>query len=278
MIYGRTLYHPVRDSTDLIGIRTLILRRRWTVDGTSVNQADIDAAKPAAPPVPGGLMLMGDQTVRERGCYATFWTFQGVSGDGSSVTFKDRTNSIDYGFAGGFAQVPVQVVKNFMTLLEKFQGYPSNDGTTVIWPPTLATEEADGGGSPLEKTDGEATGTNPMFGIQTAFEMEGIYRFRYASRNLPQNLFSGVGYIAVNLPGQPPRPRDGRNWLMAVPEYDRKGNVFDITEYYWLSRRGGWPAPLYKRGYLGAGGEDGGDAGPTTTTGVALGGASEASL
>jgi hypothetical protein len=253
MIYGSNNVHMVRDVTDLIGIRVLILRQYWQCDLDNPSQADIDALKPSAPTVPGGVMIMGEQTIRERGRYATLWTFQGINGDGKSVTFKDRNNSIDYGFDPGFAQVPIQVNKNFSQMLEKFQGYPSNDGTTVIWPPQLSGEA----GSPLDKEAAAASGLNPMFGIQVFFEMEGVYRHRYASRDLPSDLQRGVGYIAPTLPGKPPKLTDGRNWLKAPVAYQRKGTIFDITEYYWMSRRGGWPAPVYQRGYFGSeGGTD----------------------
>jgi hypothetical protein len=238
MIYGKYLVHQVSDLTDLIGIRTLILAQYWQSKAT--NFAEIEADKPSIPVVPGGVMLMGDQTRRERGVYRTFWTFQGINGDGKSVTFKDRKNSIDYRFDPGFAQVPIQVHKDFQQMLDKYQGYPSNDGTTVIWPPTLGSAQASGlvKGATSEEI-------NPMYGYQEFFEMEGTYTFRYASRELPLDLLDGVGYIAEKLPGNPPPLKDGRNWLKLPPPYQRKGVVHDISEVYWLSRRGGWPRPIY---------------------------------
>lgn len=130
-------------------------------------------------------------------------------------------------------------------MMEEFQGYPSNDGTTVIWPPELSA----GGGSGLS-LNRQASELNPMFGIQSFFEMEGVYRYRYAEKNLPADLHEGVGFIAATLPGETPKLKEGRNWLKAPASYNRKGVVFDITEYYWLSRRGGWPAPVYEKGYF----------------------------
>ncbi len=248
MIYGTTAPHLVRDQTDLIGIRVLIMRQYWQATTEDPSQADLDALKPVAPRVPGGLIVMGEQTLKERGRFATYWTYQGINGDGKSVTFKDRNNSLDYGFEPGFSQVPIQVDKNFSAMLDKFQGYPSNDGTTVIWPPQLAAQDGANG-----LTVGQNTGSgklNPMFGIQSYFEMDGVYRHRYAERSLPPNLFEGVGYIATDLPGNPQKLDDGRNWLKAPPVWTRKGVVYDITEYYWASRRGGWPEPVYRRGYF----------------------------
>jgi hypothetical protein len=247
MIYGTTNVHLVRDLTDLIGIRTLILRQYWQATSTNPSQAELDGMKPGVPAVPGGVILMGEQTMKERGRYATIWTFQGVNGDGKGVTFKDRNNTLDYGFEAGFAQVPIQVHREFTRMLEDFQGYPSNDGTTVIWPPSLSAESGGGGLSLNQQAQSD---TNPMFGIQAYFEMEGVYRCRYAERQLPANIDEGVGFIATDLPGQPKKLKDGRNWLKAPTNYQRKGVVFDITEYYWASRRGGWPEPVYRQGYF----------------------------
>lgn len=266
MIYGTSNVHTVRDATDLIGIRVLILRKYWQATATNPSQGELDAMKPGVPVVPGGLMLMGEQTMKERGRYGTLWTFQGINGDGKSVTFKERGKSIDYGFDPGFSQVPIQVHKEFQKMLDKYQGAPSNDGTTVLWPPELS-KSGSGGGSALTITtkNGNTIGggggllggganasdnTNPMYGIQAFFEMDGVYRYRYAEKKLPKTLQHGVGYIASDVPGQPPPLEDGRNWLKAPVAYQLKGYIFDITEYYWLSRRGGWPEPVYRKGAL----------------------------
>lgn len=86
-----------------------------------------------------------------------------------------------------------------------------------------------------------------MFGVEDYFRMEGSYRFRYAEMQLPASLLNGVGFIATNLPGQPPNfDVDRRNWLKLPPTWRRRGSVFEINEVYWLSGPGGWPEPVYK--------------------------------
>ena len=247
MIYGTTNAHVVRDITDLIGIRTLLLRQYWQAENGVSSQSELDGLKPSPPGVPGGVLLMGEQTMKERGRYATIWTFQGINGDGKGVTFKERGKSIDYGFDPGFAQVPIQVHKDFTTMLDQFQGYPSNDGTTVIWPVEVSGKSSGGGLSLNQKAAGE---TNPLYGHQDFFEMEGVYRYRYAERDLPGSVEEDVGFIAESLPGKPHKLTDGRNWLKAPAAYQLKGIVWDITEFYWLSRRGGWPEPIYRKGYF----------------------------
>jgi hypothetical protein len=253
MIYGKTPPHPVRDVTDLIGIRTLILRQYWQATATG-SQTDLDSQKPDAPNPGGRMKLMGEQTMKERGRMATLWTFQGVSGSGSDVTFKTRGKSIDFGFDPGFSQVPIQAHKDFLSMVETYGGYPGNDGTTVIWPPSLEGGGSGGGGALVAGGKSGSGKTNPMYGIQAYFEMDGIYRYRYAEEKLPKNIQKGVGQIASDVPGEPPPLEDGRNWLKAPTSYQLKGYIYDITEYYWLSRRGGWPAPVYGGGSGGGGG------------------------
>jgi hypothetical protein len=240
MIYGNPRVVRVNDTTDLIGIRTLVLSKMWQPSRGDISEAEIDAEKPSIPAVSGGLMLVGEQTRQSEGGLRTTWTFQGINGDGKSVTFKDRSNSLDYGFESGFAQVSIQRHPRFMDLLSEYGGYPDNDGGRVLWPPKLEDNKPGGGLS-----SNSNTGTNPMFGVNEYFQMEGTYRFRYASPTLPGKILASTGTICTALPGQPPPLVEGRNWLMLPVSYRRRGTVFDITEQYWLSGRGGWPEPVY---------------------------------
>jgi hypothetical protein len=102
-----------------------------------------------------------------------------------------------------------------------------------------------------------------MFNYQDYLSLEGSYRFRYASMTLPADLYNYCGYIfeTKQLPGVPPvYIPDSRNWLFIPPVYKVRGLVFDITETYWLSGRGGWPQPIYGRQQVSPGGS-GGNAG-----------------
>ena len=242
MIYGKPRAVRLNDVTDLIGIRTLVLSLLWQPSRPDLSDAEIDAEQPGAPEVSGGVLLVGSQTRQSEGALRTNWTFQGINGDGKSVTFRDRSNSLDYGFEPGFAQVSIQRHPKFQTLLKDYEGYPDNDGQHVLWPATL--ENTDGWGG---LSAGLNTATNPMFGVNEFFQMEGTYRYRYAALTLPDKVLASSGSIIVaGPPGEPPPLIDGRNWLMLPIQYHRRGPVFDITEQYWLSGRGGWPAPVYR--------------------------------
>jgi hypothetical protein len=245
MIYGTPLVKRETDVTDMIGIRTLVLGQIWQPSGSNLSQDQIDAESPGIPAVPGGLILVGLQCRPFGGCYKTTWTFEGINGDGKSVTFKDRTNSLDYGFDPGFAQVPIQTHPFFQDMLTQFGGYPDPSSSTVLWPTTMPS----GGGPAVgaSTANNNAATPNPMFGRQDYFSLDGQYHMRYAVLTKP------TGYSKINLivdtsalPGQPPSdlPSD-RNWLVVPPTYKRRGLIFEVMETYWLSYAGGWNIPSY---------------------------------
>ena len=256
MIYGKPQLLIDSDSSDKIGIRTLIASMMWQPSQEGLSLAEIDAQRPGVPSVSGGVLLVGNETRRNGGAYKTSWTFEGIDGDGKSVTFKDRSNSLDYSFEPGLSQVSLQLWMGkgggddtaLQDLLTRYQGSFDPDNGQIIWPATLAAGSNTGVNGLAGPGASQAGQTNPMFGIQDFFRMEGTYRFRYAALTISADLYKGAGLVAGQLPGKPPAVADGRNWLKVPPTWRRRGLVFDITEEYWLSGIGGWPAPIYGSG------------------------------
>jgi hypothetical protein len=261
MIYGKPLVNLQTDVTDRIGVRTLVLFQNWQPSSSTLTQAQIDAEMPDVPSVSGGLLLVGQQTILNGGFRKTLWTFEGVNGNGKTVTFKDRAHSLDFGFKAGFSQMEIQKHPSFEALKTQYGGQYDPETGRVIWPelmPNANTTTVGLAGS------SNAQQVNPMFDFQDYFSMEGEYTHRYASMTLPGTLYNYVGYIfsTGQLPGIPPvYLPDSRNWLYVPPTYRARGLVFDITETYWLSGRGGWPQPIYGRQSLTAGGSGGNPAG-----------------
>lgn len=254
MIYGTPQLITESDSSDQIGIRTLIVSLIWQPSKKDLSLVEIDAEKPGIPSVPGGVLLVGNETRRSGGIYKTTWTFEGIDGDGKSVTFKDRSNTLDYGFEPGLSQVSLKLWRGtsgkdsnaFQELMDAYQGVPDQESDQILWQPTISSANSTpAAGLPGASAQNQGTKLNPMFGIQDFFRMEGTYRCRYAALSLPGGLYAGAGLVTSALPGQPPAVGDGRNWLKVPPVWKRRGLVFDITEEYWLSGIGGWPAPIY---------------------------------
>lgn len=236
--YGTFIIHTDDDQTDRIGIRTLILAQRWQASRGDLTRAELDDETPATPEVPGGVLFIGRQTRRVPGGLRTSWTFEGIEGDGKSVTFKDRDNSLDYRFEPGFSEKSLLLLPGIQTLLDQYGGYVL-DGQ-IIWPPTVPDETPKGGLGGKAKDAGKP---NPLFGRDTFFMVEGTYLFRYASLTPPTD--TGVGKIHKGgLPGRAPSYAN-RDWLKLPIPYQRRGPIFDCTEMYWLSGEGGWPVQIY---------------------------------
>lgn len=238
MIYGDPPIKIEDDSTDRIGIRTLVLSKLWQPSRWPLTIPELDAEKPEIPAVAGGLWFIGEQTRRVGGALRTFWTFEGIAGDGKNVTFKGRRNSPDYSFEAGFAQVSI-VKQKYWKELKAAWGGQVLDGQ-VTWPEVVPKGGGGNSGAVKSKSEGQP---NPMFGHDDFFRMEGTYSFRYAAfaYTVPPD---AVGRIAKSLPGVPPTFSD-RNWLFAAAPFQRRGPVLEITEIYWLSGAGGWPPQIY---------------------------------
>ena len=255
MIHGTPLVKRQSDTTDLIGIRTLVLSQIWMPSSSTLTQDQIDAEEPDVPSVSGGLLLVGEQTVPFGGCYKTLWTFEGVNGNGKDVTFKDRAHTLDYAFDPGFSQMEIQKHPFFQDMLTQYGGFPDPESGRVIWPQMMPNQGTAIAPGMLGYSSAASGAVNPMFDFQDYFSLEGSYRCRYAALSLPTSLYTGIGTIFATdkLPGGPPTnlPADPdgtiRNWLKLPPPYKRRGVIFDITEIYWLSGRGGWPTPIYSQ-------------------------------
>lgn len=250
MIIGTPAITIEDDHTDRVGLRTLLLSQMWQPSRWPMSVGELDAERPPTPDVPGGVVFIGRQTRRQGGALRTLWSFEGIEGDGQSVTFKTRGKSLDWGFEPGFSEAPIQRHRRIEALLDKFEGQVIDN--EIIWPRTLS---GDGGGGTGIGAGKQSSGKiNPMFGRDTYFAFQGgTYWYRYMAQSeaeIPDvigKLFSGA-----SLPGGAPR-HAGRNWLCAGAPFLRRGPAVEVTELYWLSDEGGWPKPIYGAGGGGSG-------------------------
>jgi hypothetical protein len=254
MIYGNPIVHVDDDQTDKIGIRTLVASIIWQLSDAEIDTEDLSGEVPEAPAVSEDeLLLVGIQTRRQGGgIYKTTWTWEGVDSKGG-MPLKGRDDTFDFGFDPQLSQVSLKLWRGvkeddshaFDDLLTQFQGYPDPDSDQIIWPAQIAASTAKTG---LSSSSLPAGTLNPMFGLQDFFRLEGTYKVRYAALNLPENLYEFAGLVTTDLPGNPPKIGQGRNWLKVPPKWKRRGLVHEIFETYWLSGIGGWPLPIYGDG------------------------------
>lgn len=245
MIYGTPSVTIEDDQTDIVGMRRLLLSQMWQPSDWPMSLDQLDAEGPDIPDIPAGMGLVGTQTRRQGGALRTFWHFEGINGDGKSVTFATRGNSPHYGFEPGFAEVPIQRHPNISQLLDDYDGQIVDN--QVIWPLQIV-----GGTAQIGLSGGDAsqqTKANPMFGRETYFAFQGgTYWYRYMvldESEIPN--IEGQIFAASDLPGRA-RNIGGRNYLGVGAPYQRRGPVaIEVIEQYWLSDEGGWPKEIYSK-------------------------------
>ncbi|HEX8312957.1 MAG TPA: hypothetical protein VF614_16655 [Chthoniobacteraceae bacterium] len=265
MIYGTTSYKQEADVTDLVGFRKLVYSRLWQPTHWPLSEEELQQQKPE--PFAGvgrAMILIGDETRQAPGGLRTYWTFDGIQGDGASVTFKDRARSFDYQFQPSLEQVDIRKHPRIRQLMDQYGGQLDPASLEIIWPLTIDKKGGNTAAAVGAGKSGEVQ--NPMFGRNEFLDVAGVYTFRYASLNPPGMSGAGKVFKTSSLPGRPPTDLTDRDWLMGGSPYKCRGIAFDITEIYLLSAPGGWPEPIHRLfGKAGAGG------GGLTTGGLTTG-------
>ena len=84
-----------------------------------------------------------------------------------------------------------------------------------------------------------------MFGVTTYLVLNAVFRHTYLRRTIPNDLLNRVGTTRSNLPEGFPTP-PSRNWLVMPPKVGKRGNVYEISEEWMLSKPGQlWPEAIY---------------------------------
>jgi hypothetical protein len=119
---------------------------------------------------------------------------------------------------------------------------PASDGR-ILFPEKLTSSKSSGSGlSGSKSTSGDK---NPLFGMTTYLVLNAVFRHTYLRRTIPGDLLDRVGTTVDRLPESFPTPA-GRNWLVMPPRAGKRGNVFEISEEWTLSKPGEkWPDAIY---------------------------------
>lgn len=254
MIYGEFHIKREQDTTDRVGIRTLVLSQKWQPSTWPLADPELDQQKPGIPAVSDAMMLMGVEHRDAGHAFRTFWTFEGIPGDGKSVTFKDRNTSFDYGFQPGFEQTDIRKHPKIQELLERYGGVIDPSSLEIVWPITIGGDTGSKSGFGKRSEGGGGETPNPMFGRNEFFQATGTYTHRYVDRNPPRAVPRGRVLKNSGLPGRPPQDIGDCDWLYGGAPYRCLGLIYDITEIYFLSGAGGWPEPIYNLIAGGSGG------------------------
>lgn len=174
-------------------------------------------------------------TQLEDGSFQATVTFEGTEGSG------DEGNSATYEFDSMFREEPIESHPSIDKIKSAYGGY-ERDGR-ILFPEKLTSSKSSGTGlSGSKTTSGDK---NPLFGMATYLVLNAVFRHTYLRRTIPSDLLERVGTTVERLPESFPTPA-GRNWLVMPPKAVKRGNVYEISEEWTLSKPGEkWPDAIY---------------------------------
>lgn len=169
------------------------------------------------------------------------------------ITYQGPDWSMDldrvqrFGFDSEYSEQPMETHHAIDLLLSpKYGGRLVESGNgekRLVFDRDTSGEGAGGGG--FAKGEEGAGDGNPNFGYRTYPMYESIWTHTYLAKRLPKDFLDRISSVVDTPPGKPPTPR-GRNWLIMTPQLEIFPNDsgFRITDFYKLSKPGGWPPAL----------------------------------
>jgi hypothetical protein len=148
-------------------------------------------------------------------------------------------------FDSSFREEPIESHPRIDRIRKRYGGVTGDDGR-ITFPEKLPRAAQAGSGSGLSGSEPAGTGEkNPMFGQSTYLVLHAVFRRTHLKRKVPKNLLDDAGTTREKLPGGLPTPK-GRNWLVMPPKASKRGNVWEISEEWLLSKPGEkWPPAVY---------------------------------
>lgn len=213
---------------------------RYALVGEVNQRIDLNLFDPSQAPNPWGLPCTDISGEVEDAHITVTYLYQGLD---ENFTFSD--DQVTFEFDTSMNEDPIETHPNFK-VLKTIYGWSQVERM-------FAETIRDVSVGPLTVDESENK-ENPLFGIDSWLSIGAIYRRTYASRNIPGNIFTGIGTIISKPPdiGQFKLPSDSktRNWLKLAPKVTRTGNAVRISDEYMLSGPKGWAKPVYDRDQL----------------------------
>jgi hypothetical protein len=158
-------------------------------------------------------------------------------------TDEQKTFEVD----ASMAEEAIKTHPKFEDLKKQF-GWDESLNTFSEYLPSDTSSGGLSGGS----QNGSARKKSKMYGVESWLVAGAIYRVTYASKTVPQSIFSGIGTVQTppsigkfNLPNL-----GKRNWLKLAPKVRMRGNSIEIALEYMLSGPLGWFTEIYTSSQL----------------------------
>jgi hypothetical protein len=193
--------------------------------GTNIDEAIANVSKSYMGMLRTGLDIRQEQD----GNFVAIGVYEGVLDDGSSPDSEERTV---YDWSPSFEQADIRTHPKFGELLKKYYG-TLDENEEVTWGKYLPQGTGSGGGL---GGSGDSTNfiDNPMRGVREYYALGGVWSQKRVYPSIPSDVFSSVGRITDNPPGNLPSPGN-RFWLTLPPIVTQRGQKWEVTRRWMLS-------------------------------------------
>lgn len=179
-----------------------------------------------------GLLNTGYDIRQEQdGNFVATAVFEGVMEESGGASYDSEERTV-YDWSPSFEQADIRTHPKFAELLKKYYG-TLDENEEVTWGKYIPQGTGSGGGL---GGSGDSTNfiENPMRGVREYYALGGVWSQKRVYPNIPGDVFSSVGKIVDDPPGNLPAI-GSRFWLTLPPAVSQKGRQWEVTRRWMLS-------------------------------------------
>ncbi len=220
---------------DKFGVVAASMAQKVIANGISGDSMITNAFVPGHGLIPSTLLMVRAEFVpQESGAWGYLrWYFEGE---------YQLTGYEDYQLDTSRRDVPVSVHPCIYEIEYQYDGWEDENG--VHFERTYKPK-AKRSGSTLGLRKSAGTELNPMFGIDAFVDVGAVWRLTTVQSRIPRGAPGRVVTVPPTIK-HPPRLGVGfRNWMTMPVKARKRGLVYEITQEWLLSGRGGWNGDIY---------------------------------
>ncbi|MEI6715719.1 MAG: hypothetical protein WCO60_18355 [Verrucomicrobiota bacterium] len=222
-------------SLDRYGVLAASMAQKVLANGLSEDEVLSNVGVPSHRLIPSSVLMVRNEFVPQDGGSWGYvrWYYEGEYALTGHVEYELDTSRRD---------VPVAAHPCIYEIMYQYDGWEDESGVHFERTYKPKGKGASGTFGMKVKSEGEP---NPMFGIDSFVDIGAVWRITSVARQIPRG---APGKIVAQPPTdkQPPKMGVGpRNWMTMPVKARKRGLVYEVTQEWLLSGRGGWNEDIY---------------------------------
>ena len=164
------------------------------------------------------------------GTFTVHVTYSGTN-DPASLPGRDKPT---YSLQSTFEEEAIEAHPRINEIVATYGGTWSDGKVTFPSKMPLDTSAKDSRGFSRKPDTAETAKANPMSGVEKYKKLSVQWSVQYAAEEIPSSVLATVGKCVSSPPGNPPKIEGRTKWLIMPVTANKKGNVAEITENYFL--------------------------------------------